>query len=191
MTLQRPDEALSQIQLAIDLDPLNPLIQGLYGGVLLDAGDYQLAIIQAEKVLSAVPNHPLGLVVLYMAHYFNKDYEESIEAWITYFRLNEETKLSIQKTFNKQGFHAAIEEFIIELKKATGDSYPMDIASLYTVVNNYTKALEWYEKAYKNHDPNMPYLSTAFISFNNIKDDPGFIELLKKMNLPLNKKDRK
>ena len=191
MTLQRPDEALSQIQLAIDLDPLNTLIQSLYGGVLLDARDYELAITQAEKVLSAVPNHPIGLAVLSMAHFFNKDYEESIEAWITYFRLNEETKLAIQKTFNEQGFHAAIEEFIIELKKATGDSYPMDIAQLYTVVNNYTKALEWYEKAYKNHDPNMPYLSTSFISFNNIKDNPGFIELLKKMNLPLNKKDRK
>ncbi|MCP4314051.1 MAG: hypothetical protein GY790_22590, partial [Bacteroidetes bacterium] len=42
--LQRPGEALTQGQLAIELDPGNPLIQVWYSAILLGLGDYEAAL---------------------------------------------------------------------------------------------------------------------------------------------------
>jgi hypothetical protein len=44
------------------------------------------------------------------------------------------------------------------------------------------EALEWLEKAYLAHDPNMPYISVDPI-FDNLRDGPGFQDLLRRMNL--------
>ena len=82
-----------------------------------------------------------------------------------------------------------MEEYIIEVEKIAGDSYPMDLGQLYSAIKKPSKALFWYEKAYTNHDANLPYLSTFFVSFDTLLvSDPRYIELLKKMNLPLDDK---
>ena len=101
--LQRPDEAYTQAKLALDLDPLNPLIQGLYGVVLWDKGDYDLAIVQGRKALSVVPNHFLALEVVDGSNFLNGNYEKSFEALIRTLPLDTETIPAIQKTFDEQG----------------------------------------------------------------------------------------
>jgi hypothetical protein len=55
---------------------------------------------------------------------------------------------------------------------------------IYLRVENKEKAIEWLEKGYEIHDPNMPYISTNFSNYDLLKDDPRYIDLLKKMNLP-------
>ena len=45
------------------------------------------------------------------------------------------------------------------------------------------EALDWLEKAYDAHDPNMPYLSVDPI-FDDLRDQPRFQAILKKMGLP-------
>ena len=100
--------------------------------------------------------------------------------------MEEDTRLTILKIYEEQGFHTAIEEYIIEVEKITGDSYPMDLAQLYTTIKEYSEAFIWLEKAYTDHDANLPYLSTFFVSFDTLfVSDPRYIELLKKMNLPM------
>ena len=49
-SLQRPDEALMQANMAIDLDPKNPMLQIQYAAALLCVGDCQNALIQVEKL---------------------------------------------------------------------------------------------------------------------------------------------
>jgi adenylate cyclase len=184
--IRRVDEALSQGQLALDLDPLNPMIQALYGAVLTDAGDLDQAISLFEEVLSIVPNHLIALGGMAITLIKKEDYEKAIEAWIAYLPLEKETGLAILKTFDDKGYVAAVEELIIELEKAAGNSYPVDLAQLYTLVKNYPKAMDWYEKAYEDHNSSLPYLSTNFVSSGPLHvDDPRFNALLEKMNLPL------
>ncbi len=58
--LQRPGEALTQGQLAIDLDPLNPLIQVLYSALLVSLDDCETAMAYLEKVVAKDPEHVLA-----------------------------------------------------------------------------------------------------------------------------------
>ena len=186
MIMKRKDEALTQGKLALELDPLNPGLQALYLVVLADAGDYEQAISLAEEVLAVVPNQPLAISTLYLICFIQKDYKKSLEYWTLYFPLEEDTRLTILKTFEEQGFHKAIEEYIIEVEKITGDSYPMDLAQLYTTIKEYSKAFIWLEKAYTDHDANLPYLSTFFVSFDTLfVSDPRYIDIVEKMNLAL------
>jgi hypothetical protein len=52
-------------------------------------------------------------------------------------------------------------------------------------MKKYDQALDWLERGYEFHDPNMPYITTVFANIEPLKDNPRFIELLMKMKLPL------
>jgi len=56
------------------------------------------------------------------------------------------------------------------------------IASFYAQAGDIDKAIFWLEKSYKEHSPNLPY---AFGSrtYEQLKDNPRFKELARKMNL--------
>jgi len=45
--------------------------------------------------------------------------------------------------------------------------------------------LDFFEKAYERHDGGLAYLSTYYLRYPELKDNPRYIELLKKMSLPL------
>jgi hypothetical protein len=60
------------------------------------------------------------------------------------------------------------------------------IGTLYTRAGKNDEALEWLEKAYEEHDGNMPYISVDPI-FDGLRDDLRFQDLLQRMNLPVGK----
>lgn len=41
------------------------------------------------------------------------------------------------------------------------------------------------EKEYEIHFPGIPYISTRVYDLDQLKENPRYIELLKKLNLPL------
>jgi hypothetical protein len=55
----------------------------------------------------------------------------------------------------------------------------------YLELINFDKAMNWLEKAYEIHSPGMPYISGLASQYEQLKENPRYIELLKKMNLPL------
>ncbi len=102
--------------------------------------------------------------------------------------LNDKEIISIKKIFHEQGHIAAIEEFVKikeEFGKNGGYINSMQLAYNCTKLKKYDKAVEYYHKAYETHDPNMPYLTEPFYDVKGLKKHPGFIEILKKMKLPL------
>ena len=54
----------------------------------------------------------------------------------------------------------------------------------YVVVGNYEKAMDYYEKAYEIHEPDIHYIGDK-AHYDKLKDNPRYIALLKKMNLPV------
>jgi tetratricopeptide (TPR) repeat protein len=186
ITLGRTDEAVTMGQTALDLDPLNPTIQALYGVVLTDAGDYNRAISLFEKALSVEPDHWIATSTIDDVYVLNGDYTKAIEAWCDYYPLEKETSLAILNTFENQGFPAAVEALIVELEKTGGDVSKLDLGQLYTLVKNYPRALDLYEKCYEERDANLPYAATRIGSYGPFQiDDPRFNAMLEKMNLPL------
>ena len=185
MCLNRSDEAYEQGKKAILLDPLNPLIQALYSVILLDRGEYDEVISITNGI-----NHPLSLYALDQAYVAQGNYEKSFEALIQNLQFSYDDKViyDAQKTFEEHGYKAAIKYIaeVYEEKFRTSYVMPTDMAWIYRPeLNEPEKTLEWLEIGFEMNDPGMPYISTKVYLFDFIRDDRRFIELLDKMNLPL------
>ena len=189
--LRRTDEALLHAKIAQELDPLNPLLLGLYAVVLIDAGECETALAQIEKGLSIEPDHFFTRPKLFRAYKCLGDYEKMFEIWKQdNYKLWEKYGITehIENVFREKGWLAFQEELIRiheELYVEDGQLlYPEGLATKYFNIGKYDKILDIYEKMYENHNPNLPYISTRK-SFNKLKNNTRYIELLRKMKLPM------
>ncbi|MDX2431235.1 MAG: hypothetical protein QNK35_09890, partial [Bacteroides sp.] len=187
--LQRPDEALTQGQLAVELDPLNPLILGLYSVVLRSTGQFQKALEYSEKALDISPEHGFSLGQLKETLLSMEEYDEAFEyrkIVLTRF-FSEELIRSFDHIFREQGYFAAEKEIVRQFELLAQEKYvsAFVMASRHYSNGEFSKALDDLEKGYEAHEPNMPYLATGDNGFVNLYDSTRFIAIVNKMNLPL------
>ena len=191
--LQRPEEAAVQAKLAYELDPLNPIILVTYGYALLCAGDCENAMMIAEKNLALNPDNFLAKNELYETAARCKDYDRAFEMYKpdlqAYFQdqLEQDDVNRIEKIFDEQGYFAAYEEILRYYEAAAEKGFigPGVMAIRYMMGNQQEKALDCLEEAYEIHDPQMPYIASGGYPFHALYDNPRFIAILEKMNLPL------
>jgi len=191
--LQRPDEAAVQARLAYELDPLNPIILVTYSFALLCADDCETALIHAEKALVVDPgsflaNDQVGEVAFRCEDY-DKVIESDILALQIHFReqIDENAYKEIERIFDEQGYFAAYEKILhyYEVEYNNGFINPGVMAIFYITGNQQDKAMDMIEKGYEIHDPQMPYIASGGYPFDSLYDNPRFIAILEKMNLPL------
>ena len=192
--LQRPDEAREQGELAIGLDPLNPLIQILYSALLLELDDCQAALTQMNKVLDVDPGNFIANSVVELAAYRCEDYDKTLDAARIVFTPNfieEDTFEEIERIFTVHGFVAAYEDLMSHLEILAQNSPipPVDMAIRYVYANLPEKAIDWLEKGLEQRDPNMPYIATHGYNLDPLFNNPRFIAICEEMKLPLPKSD--
>ncbi len=187
MTLQRSNEALTQGQLAIDLDPLNALVQALYAAVLTCAGDCETALVHLDKALAIDPENFFAYNIMDIAAFNCKEYDKALEALKVILPFEDNVMRDIERIYSEQGFIVAYEEVVYQMELLAQNSFiiPFDMAVRCNLVNQNEKALDWLEKGFEIHDPNMPYITAGFARFDQLYDNPRFIAILEKMNLPL------
>jgi len=192
MIQQRNDEALAQGQWAMSLDPLNPMMKWWYSSLLLGVGDCKTALSIAEEVVAADPgnikfNKVYGVIEI--AAFLCKDYDKAFEAGkiaLLDFNIEEDAINKIDRIYDEQGFAAAYEEktrFLLEFASNNKIS-PVLIANNYIWADQPDKAMDWIEMGFEIHDPQMTYIAIS-LDFAPLFDNPRFIEIVKKMNLPL------
>jgi hypothetical protein len=65
----------------------------------------------------------------------------------------------------------------------------LSFAAIYNMmVDQPDKAMDWLEKGFEVRDQRMPYIATHGFLFEPLFDNPRFIAILEKMNLPLPEK---
>ncbi len=189
--LQRFDEALIQGELAVELDPLNPLILSLYSVVLRSTGQFQKALEYADKGLAINSKHGFSIsnkkVTLLGMGEYDKAFEYRKKALANYF--GEESIQSFDLIFKKQGYVAAEKEIVHQFELLAQIKYvsPHVMAIRHCSNGEYSKALDDLEQGYASHEPNMPYLAAGFNGFTDLYDSTRFIAIVEKMNLPLPK----
>ncbi len=195
MCLHRSDEAQTQAQLASDLDPLNPFIQTMFSMVLLDADDCETAMAPVEKVLAIEPENFIANMVLGVVAFHCGDYNKVIETekyllkGYSRGQFEEDAYKEIERIFDEQGFSAAYEEVLHQWEVLADKGFvgPIDMAVFYIRGNQQDKAMDLIEKGFELRDPNMPYLATKSYTLDSLYDNPRFIAILEKMNLPMPK----
>lgn len=195
MILRRVDEANQQADKGLELDPMKPLVLGLYGVVLLCNSNKEAEAIQIfEKTLSIEPNDWFSSInlneVLMIKAYEDKEYEKWLKLWnekvTTSGSWTKEGREAVLKAFDEKGHLAAIEE-MFKMNSLYPDACYMSggiKAERYIMLGNIDKAAECFEKDYENRDNFLPYISTRYPYFEVFKGHKIYVETLKKMNLP-------
>jgi TolB-like protein/Tfp pilus assembly protein PilF len=188
MCMHKSQEALQQADLGLTLDPLKPLVLGLYGVLMNMAGEYESAIQYFEKALTIDPNDVFSFGNLKSARmhlaYIDGDYEKWIELWSEKVKgqWSEECRMAVLNAFEARGHIAGIEE-MFRMNQKFGLMSEGIKFERYIKLGEFDKAMDHLEESSERKDMGMAYLSTNQY-YDYLKDNPRYIELLKKMNLP-------
>ncbi len=182
--LQRNEEALLQGRIAAELEPYDPLIQSLFGVVLAFNRDWKAALEQLEKALELDPGHFFATQLIDAVAIHLEDYDRILQAWESYLPFPAHTFDTIRILYHEQGFRPALAKVTQELIQAEYGG-PWEYAMRYNMLQEYDNSLDWLEKAYEIHDPNLPYLATGTMYLDSLYNNPRFIAILDQMNLPM------
>jgi TolB-like protein len=191
LILNRSDESLAQRELAFSLDPLNPIMKLLYSGTLGQAGDWKTCLSVAEELVAANPVDLNSNGIAEIAAYRLKEYDKIIRS-VKYslpFTIEEDAFKDIERIYSESGIVSAYEEIMKHLEKYAENNYIcfMDMSTRYIIANQPDKAMDWIEKGFELHDPQMTYITTTGRYFDQLFGNPRFIAICEKMNLPLPK----
>ena len=182
----RPDEAKEQIDLALKLDPANPLIISLYSVDLIFFKRYEEAIIVGNEALKLDPTSPLTMSSMIFASHLAGRKDETIELYKKYlssmYNVNSEI---FDHNYKKLGYEKTLEIVADSVIENLSKTYalPVDIAILFTFGGDNKRAIDWLEKGFEERDQSMPYLLLPI--FDPLRNDPSFQDITRKMNLPL------
>jgi len=181
--LGRPDEAMKQIEIALKLDPLNPQIKAFYGMDLMFVHRYDEAVNAFQEALELSPNHLVAYSNMYNALYFAGRDDEAI-SWLRSTSKDPEFLKELDKGYSEAGFRGAMKKLADLNAERSRSTYiiPISIGVFYALAGDIDNAMIWLEKAYNEHDPNLPYLLEP--KYDKLRDDPRFQDLCQRMNLP-------
>jgi tetratricopeptide (TPR) repeat protein len=192
--LRRTDEALYEGKLSVELDPDNPFTLGLYVVVLLHEGKCQEALFYTDKALSIDPDHPFLHGKLSGVYECLGDYEKIFEDWKEnnydrWVMMGGDVEL-LEEVFYEHGWIAFIHELTKLHEEAVAKGIQVSarfFIQMYLDLGKYDKAMDYLEIIYEenNRNPQLPYRS-AKSTYDKMNGNPRYIELLKKMNLPIN-----
>jgi len=182
-----PEKGLPHSELAIRLDPFNTLYQSIHGMALKNARKYDEALEILQKLNDEEPEHGIGLPAIWAVYHEKGNYEEAFETALKIYSIkNNNTAIkALEAGFEDGGYRMAMQrtaEMMIDYSDSTYFA-PWQICTLYCRAEMKEEALDWLERAYEEHDNNMPYINVDPI-FDIIKDEERFNILKQKMKFP-------
>jgi tetratricopeptide (TPR) repeat protein len=185
MIMKRQDEAMTQIEKALELDPLNPMVRSFYAMVLLyGAHRYDETIEQSQKVLRTVPNNLLANNTLCTALYLKGMNQEAFEAFKSSISDSETIKV-IEKDYRNLGFQGVMSRWADRSANQSRISKAgfHKVAMWYALAGKKKEALDWFERGLEERDPNMPYIG-LIPNIDGLHFESRFQNLLRRMNFP-------
>jgi tetratricopeptide (TPR) repeat protein len=176
------DQAIKLYQQAIALDPLRTNSYLTLGQLLLTAGRYDEAQAALQKALDLNPQVTFAhlargqiLIAQGKPQQGLAEIEKEPSEW---GKLTGEAMV-YHTLGREQDSNAALAGFIAK----NGSDAAYQIAQVYAFREESDKSLEWLERAYKQRDGGLSGIKTDPL-FKNLRHDPRYNELLKKMHLP-------
>ncbi len=179
------DKAEKHMNMALKLDPYNELIHGLHRINLSFMGrcDEVLAM-EAEFGSSG----PLSRGALQNCFFQKEMYGKALDQEIEFARLfgNKEMEKILQNGFDKGLYLETFKKKaqFLERNAEKSNIRPFDVSILYAHLKDKEKALFWLERAYEEHDPDVPYAGAVPV-YDFVREEERFKTVLKSIGLPL------
>jgi lipopolysaccharide biosynthesis regulator YciM len=182
----RFDEALTESQRLLELNPVSPAARNHLGWHYLYAHQFDRAIEQYKLVLSADPNFAEAHRQLAEAYavegLFDEAVAETLKRWELIGRMNEVAGL--QKSYADSGWTGFWRRRLDLYTERAKHTYmaPTGSAAIYAELGNHSQALDSLERAYREHDHDLVYMKVDHL-WDKLRSEPRFQELLKRMRL--------
>ena len=194
--LQRNDEALAQIHAGLRSDPLSLPVNNFVGMVHFTARHYDLAIAASRKTLEMAPNFGLAHSVLGASLEAKGLPSQAAEEYLTALELEKRTPEEcdgIRRGYESRGLVGLHEEDLKHmLRRWDGWHASMvEIAALHAGLGHVTESLDWLEKACDARSGRLTWIraGTPFARigqyFDNLCDEPRFLRILERLQLPI------
>ncbi len=188
MCMGRYDEAIQMIERAHELDPLSLVINRNVGQIYYRSGNYERG---KEALLGVSEKNPNFSYLQY--HLGNIEFQQGryAEAMDLFQREKENARgwaLHIQPwigmAYAKLGQVNEARTILADLISRSQQSHvpPTLVAALHFVLGDIDTGFLWLEKAYQEYDSWVRLLKTDTV-FDPVRDDPRFLEILKKIGL--------
>lgn len=183
----RADEAVKTQEIVLRRVPLDLNAHSDLAGLLLFAGRYDESIEQTRKALELDPNFWWSYQNLGLAYERKKQYPEAIAA-LEKARQVDSNPLNIGflgAVYGKAGKPAEAQKVLEELKELSKKRFvpAYNIALIYAGLGDKDQAFEWLEKAYQERSSFILLLKVETV-LDNLRTDPRYKDLLKRMGLP-------
>jgi DNA-binding winged helix-turn-helix (wHTH) protein/tetratricopeptide (TPR) repeat protein len=186
-SLSRHDEALSEIKIAYELDPIADYVVGARFPILEAKRDYDTALQESEKFHLENKSNPQAARAYATFLYHKSEYAKVIEigerilgteqgrnsfAW--YSLLHGAYQKSLQQDKAEENLR------LLEGLTAKDSKARYSLAMNYAELGRVDEAVKLLEDCYATREERMTWINVE-PRFENLRTDPRFVELLKKM----------
>ena len=188
IAMGRDDEAIREQNIMLKREPLDLLASIDLAGILLAAGQIDKSIEQSRKALEIDPNFWWSYQLLGLAYEAKKQHPEAIAAMEKSRQLdvNPSSLGYLGYVYAAAGRTEDARRVLEELRELSKRHYvtPYFFASIHSALNEKDEAFEWLERAYRDRSYRMATLSVKNWGVDNLRSDPRFKAMLKRLNLP-------
>ena len=183
----RIDEAIAEIELALESDPLSPFIRTWLGMMLWFGRHYDRAIEQARMLLELEPANYLSHFAAGLYYREKRMFEEAIAAHGRSVELSGGSPLMLGwlgLALAQSGNTAEARAVLERLHAIASQAYvpPTSFAWIHLGLGEIDCAFNWMDRAIDGRDHMMAPIK-VYPFFDPIRSDPRFLALLRKMNL--------
>ncbi len=186
----RHDQAGSEANLAVELDPLSLLMNMTPALNLYLARQYDQAIEQLQKVIEMEPNFVaarsvLGSVLVQKGLYKEAmaEYEKVFEFTKAVEAVAMSVKAIMGHAYARWGKRSEAVGLLEEVT-AAGSVSSYSVAGIYAALGESNPAFEWLNKACEQHDVQLVSVKVD-PTLDGVRSDPRYADLLRRVGLPL------
>ncbi|HEV1288406.1 MAG TPA: tetratricopeptide repeat protein [Bryobacteraceae bacterium] len=183
----RLEEALEQMLIAQELDPISSIIARDVAAVHFLRRDLSAALDQCDHTIEINPHFPQAYWILGLVQEQRGDFDESAAAFQRAIQLSPQSprmQAALGRTFALSGKKDEAKRILKELHKRAGQRYesPFDLASLYLALGDRENGFKWLANAFR--DRCFEVLSIKVDPrFDPFREDPAFTQLVKPLGL--------
>ena len=187
MTMGRFDEAFTEMNRALQLDPLSLIMIRDKGVIFYYARQYDHAIKQARRTLDLDPGFALAHRLLAIAYERKGRFDEAVaenRIWGDLTRDRHRTNAALGHLEAVRGNRELAFGYLqqLELEIHTRKDLAYGVALIYAALGETDRAFEWLNISYDNRSGAMGTIKID-PKMDSLRPDPRFQEILKKMGL--------
>jgi TolB-like protein/Tfp pilus assembly protein PilF len=186
--LGRFDEAINQLQTALELEPLSVPAAGCLAGAYAFARRNDLALQAGRQAVALESNHPTARMYLGFAYVAGAMYTDALSLCQETLRSDPDNQDCLQVVgyaYAKMGRRREAEGVIRKFEDLGRTRYSVAYRSavIHALLGNKDQAFAGLEKSFAAHDWDLAYLKVdPFV--DSLRDDQRFKDLAKRMGLP-------